>query len=71
MSYLSFIWHPHIWHSQVQITDAGSVNFVQVDSRIDKDLFYSEAQHAVDQGLAPPQGILVNPIYLPAPHEVV
>ena len=24
----------------------------------------------MDQGLAPPQGILVNPIYLPAPHEV-
>ncbi|MFZ0024472.1 ABC transporter permease [Acinetobacter sp.] len=65
VSYLPFIWHP-----QVQITDSGSVAYLQVESRIDKDLFFSVAQSAVDQGLTPPQGILVNPIYLPAPHEV-
>ncbi|OIU84869.1 MULTISPECIES: ABC transporter permease [Acinetobacter] len=65
VSYLPFIWHP-----QVQITDSGSVAYLQVESRIDKDQFFSAAQSAVDQGLAPPQGILVNPIYLPAPHQV-
>lgn len=65
VSYLPFIWHP-----QVQITDSGSVAYLQVESRIDKDQFFSAAQSAVDQGLTPPQGILVNPIYLPAPHEV-
>ncbi len=32
VSYLPFIWHP-----QVQITDSGSVAYLQVDSRIDKD----------------------------------
>ena len=65
VSYLPFIWHP-----QVQITDSGSVAYLQVDSRIDKNLFFSAAQSAVDLGLAPPQGILVNPIYLPAPNVV-
>ncbi len=65
VSYLPFIWHP-----QVQITDSGSVAYLQVESRIDKNQFFSAEQSAVDQGLAPPQGILVNPIYLPAPHEV-
>lgn len=65
VSYLPFIWHP-----QVQIADSGSVSYLQAGSRIDKDIFFSAAQSTVDQGLAPPQGILVNPIYLPAPHEV-
>ncbi|NHC02737.1 ABC transporter permease [Acinetobacter sp. 187] len=65
VSYLPFIWHP-----QVQITDSGSVPFLQEGSRVDKQIFYSEAQTAVNQGAAPPQGKLVNPIYLPAPHEV-
>ena len=65
VSYLPFLWHP-----QVQITQSGSVPYFQVDSRVDKAVFYAEAQSAVNAGLAPPQGKLVNPIYLPAPHEV-
>ena len=65
MSYFPFICHP-----QVKITDSGSVTYLQVDSRIAKDIFYTEAQSALDQGNTPPQGVLVNPIYLPAPHEV-
>ena len=65
VSYLPFIWHP-----QVQITNSGSVPYLHVGSRVDKNVFYSEAQNAVDQHASPPQGILVNPIYLPAPHEV-
>lgn len=65
VSYLPFIWHP-----QVHITHSGSVAFLQEGSRVDKRIFYDEAQNAVNQGNAPPQGKLVNPIYLPAPHEV-
>ncbi|MBI1452286.1 MULTISPECIES: ABC transporter permease [Acinetobacter] len=65
VSYLPFLWHP-----QVQITQSGSVPYLQVDSRVDKAVFYAEAQSAVNAGVAPPQGKLVNPIYLPAPHEV-
>ena len=65
VSYLPFIWHP-----QVQITNSGSVSFLQVGSRVDKSVFYAEAQNAVNTGSEPPQGNLVNPIYLPAPHQV-
>lgn len=65
VSYLPFIWHP-----QVQITNSGSVSFLQVGSRVDKNVFYTEAQNAVNTGTEPPQGNLVNPIYLPAPHQV-
>lgn len=65
VSYLPFIWHP-----QVQITNSGSVSFLQVGSRVDKNVFYVEAQNAVNTGTEPPQGNLVNPIYLPAPHQV-
>lgn len=65
VSYLPFIWHP-----QVQITNSGNATFLQVGSRVDKAIFYSEAQNAVNHDQAPPQGKLVNPIYLPAPHEV-
>lgn len=65
VSYLPFIWHP-----QVQITNSGSVSFLQIGSRVDKNVFYVEAQNAVNTGTEPPQGNLVNPIYLPAPHQV-
>ena len=65
VSYLPFLWHP-----QVQITQSGSVPYFQVDSRVEKAVFYAEAQSAVNAGAEPPQGKLVNPIYLPAPHEV-
>lgn len=65
VSYLPFIWHP-----QVQITNSGSVSFLQVGSRVDKSVFYAEAQNTVNTGTEPPQGNLVNPIYLPAPHQV-
>ena len=65
VSYLPFIWHP-----QVQITNSGSISFLQVGSRVDKSVFYTEAQNAVNTGTEPPQGNLVNPIYLPAPHQV-
>jgi len=65
VSYLPFIWHP-----QVQITNSGSVSFLQIGSRVDKSVFYAEAQNAVNTGTEPPQGNLVNPIYFPAPHQV-
>lgn len=65
VSYLPFIWHP-----QVQITNSGSVAYLQVESRVDRSIYAAEAQNAVNAGAEPPQGKLVNPIYLPAPHEV-
>ncbi|KAA8732425.1 ABC transporter permease [Acinetobacter qingfengensis] len=65
VSYLPFIWHP-----QVQITNSGSVTYFQVNSRVEKTMFYQEAQNAINHHQTLPEGKLVNPIYLPAPHEV-
>ncbi|WP_298808954.1 ABC transporter permease [uncultured Psychrobacter sp.] len=65
VSYLPFIWHP-----QVEITDAGASTYLQEGSRIDKEVFYREAQDAMASDAVPPQGKLVNPVYLPAPDEV-
>ncbi|MGO3634292.1 ABC transporter permease [Psychrobacter sp.] len=65
VSYLPFIWHP-----QVEITNAASVTYLQEGSRIDKSVFYQEAQNAMALDAAPPEGKLVNPVYLPAPDEV-
>lgn len=62
ISYLPFIWHP-----QVQITSSGSVPYLQVGSRVDKSVFYLEAQNAVNRNSAPPQGILVNLFIYPLP----
>ena len=54
---------------KVQITSSGSVSYLQVGSRIDK--MCSISKHKMQSiEILPPQGILVNPIYLPAPHEV-
>lgn len=65
VSYLPFLWHP-----QVQITNPGDVSYFQVDSRVDKETFFAEAQQVINQDGTAPEGKLVNPIYLPAPHEV-
>lgn len=61
---------PAIWHPQVKITDSGSVSSLQVGNQVDRAAYYAEAQQAVNNDQAPPRGIFVNPIYLPAPHEV-
>lgn len=65
VSYLPFVWHP-----QVEITHSGSVTYLQVGSRVDKNTFYTEAQEAIEAQQTPPSGIVVNPVYFPAPHEV-
>ncbi len=52
------------------MTDTGSVPLLQVGDRVDKTIFYAQAQQAVNHNQRPPEGILVNPIYLPALHEV-
>ncbi|WP_278932266.1 ABC transporter permease [Moraxella osloensis] len=70
-----FIWCivsyvPMVWHPQVLITDPGAVNAFQIGDRIAKADYYQAAQDAVNRDIAPPTGILANPIYLPPPHEV-
>ncbi len=46
VSYLPFIWHP-----QVQITNSGSVSFLQVGSRVDKECFMQKRKMPSIQAL--------------------
>ena len=61
---------PFIWHSKVLITDPGSVDYFQVDMRVDRSMFTQEVAHMEKEHLAPPAGKPANPIYLPAPGAV-
>jgi NitT/TauT family transport system permease protein len=62
---------PIIWHPQVLIDSPGSVDYFQPGMRVDKEVFADELAHARDAHTALPAGEPVNPVYLPAPHEVL
>ena len=66
VSYVPFIWHP-----EVEITTPGSVNYFREGMLVDKTVFNAERDKASAAGKAIPEGIPANPIYLPAPHEVL
>ncbi|WP_341319164.1 ABC transporter permease subunit [Paraburkholderia sp. IMGN_8] len=66
VSYVPFVWHP-----QVLIERPGSVDYFQPGMRVDKEVFADELAHARDAHTALPTGEPVNPVYLPAPHEVL
>jgi len=61
---------PQVWHPQVNITDPGSVDYLQVDMRMDRAGFDQAVREAQAAHQAVPQGHPANPIYLPAPDEV-
>lgn len=65
VSYLPFLWHPN-----VKITDPGDVSYFREDMEVERSTFEEEAEKARLVGLAEPKGKRVNPVYLPAPHEV-
>ena len=62
---------PAVWHPLVLITDPGSVDYFQPDMRVDRVTFAQETADAKAQGRDVPQGVAANPIYLPAPDEVL
>ncbi|MGB8364426.1 MAG: ABC transporter permease [Rhizomicrobium sp.] len=66
VSYVPFIWHP-----QMRITDPGSVDYLQVDMRMDKAAFQDEVSDTLKEHRDPPKGVPSNPIYLPAPDQVL
>jgi NitT/TauT family transport system permease protein len=61
---------PWIWHPMVEISDPGSVSYLQPGMRMARKDFTREAENAEKSGTPPPQGRPANPVYLPAPHEV-
>ncbi|QCU89937.1 ABC transporter permease [Thiomicrorhabdus sediminis] len=71
VSYAPFIWHP-----QMEITHSGGVSFFREGNLVDKEVFERELNKKLEANPELtaeqlPQGIPSNPVYLPAPHEVV
>ena len=66
---LSYI--PGLWHPLMHVTDAGSVDYFVSDMDVPRETFDKELQKAKAAGQELPQGYLVNPVYLPAPHKVL
>lgn len=71
VSYVPFLWHP-----QVEITEPGGVSYFREGTLVDEAVFEREIQKKLEKqpGIDPtllPQGTPANPVYLPAPHEVI
>jgi NitT/TauT family transport system permease protein len=66
VSYVPFVWHP-----QVLIIKSGSTDYLRPGMRMNKAAFADAVKEARDANKEPPEGNPANPIYLPAPHEVV
>lgn len=66
ISYVPFLWHP-----MMKIEDKGSVTYFKTDMLVERQLFEQEKATALLEDREPPKGQRANPIYLPAPHEVV
>jgi len=66
LSYVPFIWHP-----KVEISHTGDVVYFKQGMLIDREIFDKEVETAIAASKEIPQGRPANPIYLPAPHEVV
>jgi NitT/TauT family transport system permease protein len=66
VSYVPFVWHP-----QTLITKPGSVEYLKPGMRMDSRAFADAVVEAQSENREPPEGMPANPIYLPAPHEVL
>ena len=65
VSYVPFLWHPNM-----EIVEPGSVSYFTPGMQIERKRFEDEKLKAVQKKLEVPIGVRVNPVYLPAPHEV-
>ncbi len=66
VSYVPFIWHPN-----VQVTSPGDVAYFKEGMLLKREVFANELEKMTATSKTPPEGIPANPIYLPAPDEVV
>jgi len=62
---------PWLWHPKVEITVPGDVSYFNNGMLVDRGVFFNEESKIRETGGALPQGRPANPIYLPAPHQVV
>jgi len=66
VSYVPFIWHP-----KVMVENVGGVDYFQPGMLVDREEFDQQLGEMKTQGQALPSGVPANPIYLPAPHQVL
>jgi NitT/TauT family transport system permease protein len=66
VSYVPFVWHP-----MRRITDPGGVAWLSKDQLVDSDAYETANRQAVSEGKRPASGTRANPVFLPAPHEVL
>ena len=62
---------PWIWHPMVHISDPGGVAYFQKDMLVEREIFNKENAFMREEGESEARGKPANPIYLPAPHQVV
>jgi NitT/TauT family transport system permease protein len=62
---------PWVWHPQIMITDPGSAPYLDAGAHLPRDAFESERADARREGRQPPRGVPANPVYLPAPDQVL
>lgn len=61
---------PWLWHPLMRVTNPGEVDWLSEGLELPRGDFAAEVDKARAEGLAAPEGYRVNPVYLPAPHEV-
>ncbi|MFT3907721.1 MAG: ABC transporter permease [Steroidobacteraceae bacterium] len=66
ISYVPFVWHP-----KVLVEQPGGVDYFQPGMLVDRGEFDEQVAQMRTQGTAIPSGSPANPIYLPAPHQVL
>lgn len=62
---------PAVWHPKMKVTAPGDVDYFTPGMLIDRAEYDTQHQSMLDAGHKPPEGAPANPIYLPAPHEVL
>jgi NitT/TauT family transport system permease protein len=66
VSYVPFLWHP-----MIRVAEPGGVTYFREDMLVAREVFQRELVTAKEQHLALPTGTRANPVYLPAPHDVL
>jgi len=61
---------PWIWHPDMRITTPGDVDYFTEDMEVPRADFQRELEKVRAAGGTLPEGVRVNPVYLPAPHQV-
>ncbi len=65
VSYCHYVWHP-----QIEVTDPGASDFLQIGNRLNASDFNAENERLKTDNKKPASGNPSNPVFLPAPHEV-